>query len=457
MSVSPAPSVPNDDVRGVAWLSEYLRDKVQGDPLLRSIAIRGEVSNHKVSARGHLNFDLTENSALLQCFAWESDFLTFPEFKNGAKIVALGSVSTYVQRSRYQLVVKRVRLEGFGDVHQLFEERKQRLTAEGLFDPARKRPLPLYPFRVAVVSSKRAEGGVDFVTRMRDRRPHVRITWCETSVQGPSAPAEIVGAIGRASLLDVDLIVVTRGGGSFEDLFTFSDENVVRAIARARHPVLCAVGHTVNQQLADFAADLHAATPSAAAERVGPETRALRERIDERGKRGEAAAARNVERLVNRLARALTRSKLDDVRLFLLPQQQRLEDGEERLTSGVAQYLRGRRERLGRLRERLGQFDPRVALANRGRRLGETNARLERAVRERLRKSELRLKTAAAMLGGNDPEAILQKGYAIVTLEGRIVREPDEVPIGARIDARVARGTLSARVESKKTNDQPIR
>ena len=198
-------------------------------------------------------------------------------------------------------------------------------------------------------------------------------------------------------------------------------------------------------------------TPSAAAERVGPETRALRERIDERGKRGEAAAARNVERLVNRLARALTRSKLDDVRLFLLPQQQRLEDGEERLTSGVAQYLRGRRERLGRLRERLGQFDPRVALANRGRRLGETNARLERAVRERLRKSELRLKTAAAMLGGNDPEAILQKGYAIVTLEGRIVREPDEVPIGARIDARVARGTLSARVESKKTNDQPIR
>jgi len=455
MKASQAPNAHGDDVRGVAWLSAFLRDKLQGDPMLRSIAIRGEVSNFKVSALGNLNFALTEGTALLQCFAWEDDFLTFPEFKNGAKIVALGSISTYVQRSVYQLVVEHVRLDGIGDVHQLFEERKKRLAAEGLFDAARKRPLPAFPFRVALVSSKRSEGATDFLTRLGELRPHVRVEWCETSVQGPSAPAEIVGAIGRASQLDVDLIVVTRGGGSFEDLFTFSDENVVRAIARARHPVISAVGHTVNQQLADFAADFHAETPSAAAERVGLETRALRERLEDRVRRARGAASRHHERLESRLGRALTRSKLDNATLFLLPQQQRLESAGERLDEAATNFLRSRREHVGRLGEGLGRFDPRLALANRARRLGETAARLESATRERLRQVELRLRTVTATLNGNDPEAILQKGYAIVTLGGRIVREPDEVPIGATIDARVARGTLSARVESKQqgTND----
>jgi exodeoxyribonuclease VII large subunit len=450
MKAAQPPNLPSENVRGVAWLAAVLRDKLQSDPMLRSIAIRGEVTNFKASAYGNVNFALTEGTAVLQCFAWEERFLTFPEFKNGAKIVALGSISTYPQRSTYQLVVDSIRLEGVGDVHQLFEERKKRLTAEGLFGAERKRPLPAFPFRVALVSSKRSDGATDFVTRLRQLRPHVRVEWCETSVQGPNAPAEIVGALGRASQLDVDLIVLTRGGGSFEDLFAFSDENVVRAVARARHPVISAVGHTVNQQLADFAADLHAETPSAAAERVGSETRVLRERLDERVRRARSAAARNLERLESRLGRALTRSKLDDVTLFLLPQQQRLENAGERLDDGSSALLRTRREHLGRLGERLGRFDPRLALANRGRRLAETSARLERAARERLRKAELRLRTAAATLNGNDPEAILQKGYAIVTHAGRIVREPDEVPIGATIDARVARGTLSARVESKR-------
>ena len=476
MRSPPIAPVESEEVHGVAWLSEYLREKMQRDPGLRSIAIRGEVSNHKVSGYGHLNFALSEGPAVLQCFAWEDDFRAFPEFKNGSKIVALGSISTYPQRSAYQLVVKRVRLEGVGEVQQLFDDRKKRLAAEGLFDPARKRPLPAFPFRVAVVSSKRSQGAHDFLTRLSQLRPHVQVAWCETSVQGANAPSEIVGALGRASQLDVDLIVLTRGGGSFEDLFTFSDESVVRAVASARHPVICAVGHTVDQQLADFAADLHAETPSAAAERVGPETRALRERLDERFRRARSAASRNRERLEERLGRALTRSKLDDPRLFLLPQQQRLETGVERLASGLSDVLRRRRERVATLNEALARYDPRLQLARRGealrscaarldrarserfageqRRLGDSGPRLERAMRDLILRSRQRLSLAAANLGGNDPEAILQKGYAIVTHEGRIVRDPGEVAIGASIDARVARGTLSARVESNKVDSK---
>lgn len=445
-------TVPDDGVRGVLWLANYLKDKLQSDPALRTISIRGEVSNFKVSARGHLNFDLSEEGALLRCFAWQDDFLMFPEFKNGTKIVASGAIATYALRSSYQLVVRKVRPEGAGDVHQQFEERRRRLAAEGAFDPARKRSLPKFPFRVALVSSRRAEGATDFVTRMHALRPHVSIVWCETSVQGPNAPNEIVGALGRASMLDVDLIVLARGGGSFEDLFAFSDENVVRAVVKARHPVLSAVGHTVNQQLSDFAADLHAETPSAAAERVGPETRALSERVDERMRRIGTTVRHGIERLSNGLARALTRSKLDDAKLFLLPQQQRIDSAAERLQDTVVARFRARAERLSTQAERLRRFDPTLRLAKRGESLRVAVVRLGRAIEGRFGRAGQRLALASVGLDGNNPEAILQKGYAIVTHLGRIVRDPTSVPVGGMVEARVAHGTLSAIVEATTVN-----
>ncbi len=438
---------PLEQIHGVAWLSKYLRDRLHGDPLLRALSVRGEVSNYKVSARGHLNFDLVENGELLQCFAWESDFLSFPAFKNGAKIVATGRVSTYSQRSIYQLVVSKVRLEGIGDVKLLFEERKRKLAAEGLFDPARKRPLPEYPFRVALVSSRRADGATDFIARLRDRRPHVAVVWCETSVQGPNAPREIAGALARASQLDVDLIVVARGGGSFEDLFAFSDENVVRAVARARHPVLSAVGHTVNQQLCDYAADGHAETPSAAAERVGLPDESLRERIAGFVRQIGRAANGGIDARKAALARALTRSRLGDPRLFLLPTRQRLSEAEDRMERRWTAAFQRRRERLQSAAERLSRFDPGVRLARRGERLRLAGARLEHLAQNALARYRRRLSEAALRLNGNDPDAILQKGYAIVTHEDRIVRDSAAVPVGGAIHARVARGSLAARVE----------
>jgi exodeoxyribonuclease VII large subunit len=442
----------NGEVRSVAWVTKYIRDRVQLDPALRRIAIRGEVSNFNVQARGHLNFALTEGRDVLLCFAWQDDFLTFPAFKNGAKVIATGRVTTYADRSIYQLIVDAVRIEGVGDAHAIFEERKRRLAAEGLFDPARKRPLPPYPFRVALVSSKRADGAIDFVTRLRALRPHVRVVLCETSVQGPNAPTEIVGALARASQLDVDCIVLTRGGGSFEDLFAFSDENVVGGVARATQPVRSAVGHTVDQQLCDFVADLHAETPSAAAERIGPETEMLAETV--------ARYARQIRRAINeglggragRLERALTRSKLGDARLFLLPLTQRLGDAEVRRERGWTRNLQRVRERLQRASDKLARFDPGVRLARRRETLRLTGANLDQALRFARLRFEQRLAGAALRLHGNDPEAILKKGYAIVTHAGRIVRDPSQVPVGELVRARLARGTLAARVEADESN-----
>jgi exodeoxyribonuclease VII large subunit len=465
--VAPAPVV------SVKRLSEYLRTKFERDKNLRNVAVRGEVSNFKTTGRGNLNFDLKEGTAILHCFAWLEESTRFPTLASGLAVVATGAIKTYEQKGQYQLVVRAVELEGIGNVHALFEERKRRLAAEGIFD-RRKRHIPPYPFRVALVSSRRADGAIDFETRLRRLRPHVAVVWCETSVQGANAPAQIVGALARASLLDVDVIVVTRGGGSFEDLFAFSDEGVVRAIASARHPVISAVGHTVNQQLGDFAADEHAETPSAAAERIGPETRELMRRIDDAFGRTRRAGATRVERFGQALARVLTRSKLTDAALFLSPARQMIDDAEERLGEAFTAALARRRERVAELQRKLAARDPSVLLVQGGAALTRASLRLDvgirglvdghcrhladargallPAARNAVRERAERLAVVSAHLAGKDPEAILQRGYAIVSFSGKIVRDAREVPAGERIAARLARGTLHARVEAEGTD-----
>jgi len=468
VTARPGPA-PASRVVGVRRLADYLKRKLESDPQLRGISVRGEITNFSVPRSGHYNFDLKEGEIVLRCFAWAADAATFPTLKNGVSVVASGSITAYGLKSTYQLIVRAIVLEGVGDVHALFEARKKKLAAEGLFDPARKRPLPPFPFRVALVSSRGANGAIDFVTILRERAPHVRVVWCESAVQGPSAAVEICDALRRASREEVDAIVLTRGGGSFEDLFVFSDESVVRAVARARHPVISAIGHTVDQQLCDFAADVHVETPSAAAKAVGFETRELRARIDDRTTRARTAVDLRLERLRNRLSAALVRSKLADGRLFLAPLAQRLGDADDALRSAVVGRVRAREICVRELTRRLAAHDPTRRLAERARALQAATFRLDAvarvplealrrragiaadrlgpAVHARSERAARRLELARAHLDGKNPEAILQRGYAIVTYRNAIVRDPQTVPAGERVEARLARGTLLARVE----------
>ncbi len=462
---------PEVRVVGVGRLSEYLKLKFEKDPNLAHVAVRGEVTNHGVMPRGHVSFELKEGDVSIAAFVWQSDALNLPPLRNGLSIVAYGSVRTYPGRSRYQIYVTGVELTGIGDVHAQFEERKKRLTTEGLFAPERKRSLPAFPFAVALVSSRTSDGANDFVSILRDRAPHVRVLWCETPVQGPLAAPEICRAIDRASRLDVDAIVVTRGGGSFEDLFVFSDEEVVRAIARAKHPVLSAIGHTADQQLCDFVADRHFETPTAAAKGLGFDRDALLERLDESLARGERSIEHAIERRHSRLANALLRSKLGDARLLFAPLAQRVSDAESAVDSAIARRVRAFDVRVRDLEKRLDPFDPTRMLADRGRRLEAARGRLSAATRSRFERADRRLAEVRArllpasrtlteratqqlamarrQLESNDPEAILQRGYAIVTYDDAIVRDPAALPPGARIAARLARGTVVARVEAE--------
>jgi exodeoxyribonuclease VII large subunit len=465
----PASGAPASRVVGVKRLADYLKRKLESDGALRNVSVRGEISNYSVPRSGHVNFDLKEGDAVVRCFAWSSDAASFPPLRNGIAIVATGGVSTYAPKSTYQLVVRSAVLEGVGDIHAQFEERKKRLDAEGIFDPARKRPLPLYPFRVAIVSSRTSDGAIDFVTLLRERAPHVRVVWCETAVQGASAPVEICGALRKAGAADVDCIVVTRGGGSFEDLFAFSDEAVVRAVAKARHPVISAIGHTANQQLCDFAADVHVETPSAAAKAIGSDTRALRGRIDDRMAYAKRILNGSLERLSSRLHAALVRSKLSDPRSFLAPLAQRLDGLEDDLHAGVTARTAALSNRVRDLTKRLETHDPTRRLAERELHLHRISARLDGAMlrtanlaRDGLRDADVRLERAGrslverrtralelalARLDGNSPERLLQQGYAILTYGTSIVRDAAQVPVGEVVTAQLGRGTLSARVE----------
>ena len=422
----------------------------------------------------HVQFELKEGDVRLNAFVWQSDAQNLPPLRNGLSVVAHGAVRVYAQRSRYQIYVTSVELTGIGDVHAQFEERKKRFMTEGLFASERKRPLPAFPFSVALVSSRAAQGAEDFVTILRDRAPHVRVRWCETAVQGPQAAPEIASAIDRASRLDVDAIVVTRGGGSFEDLFVFSDEVVVRAIARAKHPVVSAIGHTADQQLCDFVADRHFETPTAAAKGLGSDMAALDLRIGTALARGERAIGLGLERLQTRLANALLRSKLSDTRALFAPLAQRIADSDATLEAAANRRLRALDARVRDCTRRLDAFDPTRALSERGRRLEGARTRLDAAVRLRseaaarsatvaegrllpamralLERKAQRLAVGRAHLDGKDPEAILKRGYAIVTYGEAIVRDPASVPAGARVRARLAHGTLAARVEPEGTD-----
>jgi exodeoxyribonuclease VII large subunit len=445
---------PRADVRvvAVARLANYIAGLFGRERAFARLGVRGEISNLRVQANGNVYFDLKDRDALLNCVAFSEAAASFPALANGDQVVAYGSVQTYAKASRYQLRAFEVVPEGgSGVLHQRYEALKSRLGAEGLFAAERKRPLPRYPFRVALVTSESADGARDFLTQAQARAPHIDVIVVPTPVQGENAAPEIARAIARASAMDVDLIVVARGGGSFEDLFAFSEERVVRALAASRVPTVSAIGHEADAPLTDFVADHRAATPSAAAQTVLPA-------------RDELLA----------LVAARSRTLLRDVDGALAARRQHVDAAARHLIAAARERVRRSTERLVTLERRLNLAAPGSRLAQRRGRFEQFRDRLERrlpallhALAERVSRSDRldaamrrllerrrgRFETLAASLSGHDPDAILQRGYAIVRSEdGRLVTDPAQTPPGSTIRAELARGRLTARVEREGTN-----
>lgn len=269
-------------VLSITQINEYIRSRMDADPMLANVAVRGEISNYKLYPSGHHYFTLKDEGGALKCVMFKGNALRLrfrPE--NGMKIIALGKISVFPRDGAYQLYVSAMTVDGVGDLHAAFEQLKAKLAAEGLFDPAHKKALPRYPGVIGIVTSSAGAAVHDMLRILRKRYPLTKAILLPVRVQGVEAPPEIAAAIRYANYYKLaDLLIVGRGGGSIEDLWAFNDEIVARAIYDSNIPIISAVGHEPDVTISDFVADLRAATPSNAAELTVPDQDALRQTLD---------------------------------------------------------------------------------------------------------------------------------------------------------------------------------
>jgi exodeoxyribonuclease VII large subunit len=416
---------PDTVVRTVSEFTNGLAGWFARQSAFSGAAISGEISGLKEVTGGHLAFVLKDSGGVLNCIVWQSKVARLPPIQNGLAAIAVGNVRLRPVQSSYQMIVDAVHLTGIGELYARFNALKERFRLEGLFDAQRKRPIPKYIRRVALISAAGSKASEDFLATIRSQVPFVDVRFISTRVQGLGAEVDIRQAFDEAQKLDVDAIVVTRGGGTYEDLFTFNEEVVVRAIARSRHPVITAIGHQTDHHLADDAADATYGTPSKAAEAIAGPWIATRERLSNLKRALRSAAENALGRSGQRLA--LVRSQLDAA------MRSRVGDSERKLIG---------------LERRLTVQNPAARLFQRAEHLAVVRQRLPAAWATYKTRSLNRLQLASASLGALDPEQPLKRGYALVFRNGQLVRSAGDVEVGESVTARLGRGTLDARVEA---------
>jgi exodeoxyribonuclease VII large subunit len=414
--------------------------------------VEGEISNYRPAPSGHLYFTLKDADAQLPVvlFRRQALLLRFrPE--DGLHVLVRGRVSVYEQRGQMQLVAETLEPVGAGSLQLAFEQLKERLKAEGLFDVARKRPLPAFPRCVGIVTSRTGAVIRDFLNIVARRHSGLNVLLCPVSVQGDSAPAEIETALADLNAAPglVDLIVLARGGGSLEDLAAFNSERVARAIAASQLPVVSAVGHETDFTIADFAADLRAPTPSAAAELVTEAQHKIADRVAEQSQRLERAVRFQLLQAHQHFNRVPMSRAEGRMTAILHRLAQRLDDQTFRAEAAMRSLVREHCDRVNVVAATVLRHDPRRRLAHAGAHLADFRARMDRSMERLVAASQSRLGAFDARLRALSPLAVLDRGYALVLTDaGQVVRSAAQVSTGDRINTRVADGAFTSRVES---------
>ncbi len=390
----------------VTELTRYLRQVLESDSALQDVWVQGEVSNFSRPSSGHLYFTLKDSKSSLRCVVWKTDALRLRmTLQDGMAVEAHGTISVYEVGGQYQLYVNLIKPIGEGALYQEFLRLKALLEAEGLFDPSHKRPIPDMPRRIGIITSPTGAALRDMLNTLRRRLPLAEVILAPSPVQGDEAPARLAAALHNLNLkVNLDVILLARGGGSIEDLWAFNDERVVRAVAASQVPVISGVGHETDFTLTDFAADLRAPTPTAAAELATPIT-------------------------------------VDDLKYAV-------GQAEDRLLESVQSMLERQRSNLGTLNFRLRQFSPARRLQTDRQRVDEMNHRIETAIRHRLELSLLRVQALGQRLKALNPLEVLRRGYAVVnrSRDGKLVHSVKQVKRGDDLRVRVTDGTFEVNV-----------
>lgn len=454
---APAPVVPRPEpgdrdrpltVEALVRIASLLLEEKIG-----TVWIEGEISNLRAPGSGHLYFVLKDDRAQIPAVMWRSTVarLRF-RLEEGKRFLFRGKPGVYPEQGKLQLYVDAAEPTGLGAAALALEQLKQRLAAEGLFDPARKRPLPPLPRRIGVVTSPTGAAVRDII-RVVERRFPTPIVISPTRVQGDGAGAEIAAAIARIGRVPgIDVVIVGRGGGSAEDLSAFNDEAVVRAIAACPAPVVSAVGHEVDITLADLVADVRAATPTAAGELAVPERAVLGEQLAKL----EARLAREARLALGDLRVRLERlaGRMPDPTRRIDRERQRLDEAATRAAELARAGLARRRRALGELEARIAALHPEARIHADRRRIDELAARARAAVARGLTGRRRAFETAAGRIDAMSPLKVLDRGYAIALAEGgRVVTRAATVAPGDALSVRVARGTIDARVERIQDHD----
>ncbi len=437
------------DVYSVTRLNREVRAVIEGN--FGAVWLEGELSNLARPASGHWYFTLKDPSAQVRCamFRTRAQQVRF-RVTDGAQVLVYARVGMYEPRGEFQLVVENMEPAGEGVLRLKFEQLKQKLAAEGLFDTALKRPLPAWPGAVGVVTSATGAALRDIVHVLGRRNPGVPIVVYPCAVQGAAAVPEIVAAIAAANRrAEVDVLIVGRGGGSLEDLWAYNEEAVVRAVRGSAIPVVSGIGHEIDFTLTDFAADVRAATPSAAAEICAPDRAEMLRRFALVEARLRRATGHHLALARTRLAG--TTARLRDPRRRVEEHAQRLDELMRRLPQAMDSLLALRRAHLAHVTTALAAATPTRRIQLSVERLHGQALRLHTAMPHYLERCQARLREAERTLRAVSPTATLERGYAIVrTASGAIARDAAQFTPGARLDAQLARGSVGAVVDEVK-------
>ena len=395
-------------IYSITQINAYIQGRMNEDPMLAQVAVRGEISNYKLYPSGHHYFTLKDEQSALKCVLFKGNAMSL-RFRpaSGMKVIALGRISVYPRDGQYQLYVSSMAMDGIGDLYAAFEALKKKLSQQGLFDPVKKKPIPKYPQTIGIVTSSAGAAVHDILRILRRRYPLCSVRLLPVRVQGAEAPEEIVSAIRYANAHDLaDLLIVGRGGGSIEDLWAFNDERVAYAIYESHIPIISAVGHEPDVTIADYVADLRAATPSNGAELAVPDREALAQNLDA-------------------FSAAMTGALNRQLRLA----SQRLEGlaASPALRSPTG-YLDRREKDLGLLKEKL------LAVQNR-----------------ELSKAQQKYVANVAKLDAMSPLKVLSRGYAMAQKDtGELIRSVKQTTTGESIVVSLADGKLNASILSIK-------
>lgn len=439
-------------IYSIKEINRYIGMKLESDSLLSDVWLRGEISNFTHHSSGHMYFTLKDKDSRLKCIMFASHNQRLPFIpREGAKVMARGNISVYERDGNYQFYVNSMQPDGIGSLYLAYEQLKSKLEMEGLFAESRKRPIPRFPKAIGVITSPTGAAVRDVIITLQRRNPSVAIYVYPVLVQGAQSAASIVQAIDSMNRFnEIDVLIVGRGGGSLEELWAFNEEPVARSIAASRIPIISAVGHETDFTIADFVADLRAATPTAAAELAVPHIVELQQQLNRERQRLEQSLRQMLQSRKEQLHRVRRSPFFIHPRKYLLEQAQRLDRLQERLQQRTLRKVERGSARLQRLNSALSVHHPGEQVIYAAKRLQSNAKRLEQAMQASVKERKLQLHGTIRQLDALSPLKVMSRGYSLVydEQEQHLIKSISEVQLGDIVKVKVADGQLDCHVWS---------